>query len=46
MAGRTGKQLIDADKSVLHSSGPIKTYYKFARAERVPEFGLGVGSAL
>ena len=39
--GRTAQGLLDADRKLLHSSGPVKTYYKFARADRVPEFGKG-----
>mmetsp|Transcript_72722 Transcript_72722/g.144483 ORF Transcript_72722/g.144483 Transcript_72722/m.144483 type:complete len:382 (-) Transcript_72722:754-1899(-) len=40
--GVTVNALIEADKELLHSSGPIKTYYKYARTERVPEFGKAV----
>jgi len=36
----SGKMLIEADKKVIQSNGPTKTYYKFPRAERVPEFGV------
>lgn len=39
--GQTAKGLLEADKKLLHSSGPVKTYYKFARTDRVPEFGKG-----
>ena len=39
--GQTAKELLDADRKLLHSSGPVKTYYKFARTDRVPEFGKG-----
>ena len=42
--GQTAKGLLEADKKLLHSSGPVKTYYKFARTDRVPEFGEGGGS--
>jgi len=39
--GATPKQLIEADKKLLQSHGPVKTYYQFARAggQPVPEFG-------
>ena len=40
-ASQTAKWRIEADKKLLHSSGPVKTYYKFARTDRVPEFGKG-----
>ena len=42
--GQTAKGLLEADKKLLHSSGPVKTYYKFARTDRVPEFGKEGGS--
>lgn len=37
--GSTGKQLIEADKKLLQSNGPVKTYYKYASTTKVPEFG-------
>ena len=43
--GLTAKQLVEADKKLLQSNGPIKTYYQFARAERVPGFGVVETSA-
>ena len=39
VAGQTAKQLVEGDKAVLHSKGPVLTYYKHARTARVPEFG-------
>lgn len=37
--GMSAKQMYEADKKTLHSSGPTRTYYKYARKEKVPEFG-------
>lgn len=38
---QTAKGILETDKKLLHSSGPVKTYYKFPRTDRVPEFGKG-----
>jgi len=38
-AGKSVKELLEADKKILHSSGPTATAYKFAKQARVPEFG-------
>ena len=37
--GKAAKQVQEADKKILQSNGPIKTYYKHAAVVRLPEFG-------
>ena len=38
--GKAPKELLAADKKLLQSSGPVRTHYRYARTEKIPEFGL------